>query len=346
MDGVNPILRLFHASLLWAGVLLFWVSSVHAAPLIGMSFPPVASAEHRDFTARALGPLGVTHIRIAENWKRRGMTPDYGPLVGRIADLRAKGFTVLLTVQSDGPDAACIARNDHSCLIADDAPLEAYLTGLLAAVGDDLDAIQFGNEWDNQFVGTTADFLALHDRFARVVRRDRPDLSIVLGGVTGRAAYAKAMCEDRQPLAIEGVDLTETIAEFCGRDEPRNAKVTTAVRTVLAQADYDIADLHLYDAEDLWPAAVDWFVTLTAGRPVWLTEFGGPAPELEPRDPNYQAERLATYLRVVDGLPVDRAYYFKLTDDDGSIHDRSGLYDRRGRPKPSLDVFSAFMAAR
>ena len=108
----------------------------------------------------------------------------------------------------------------------------------------------------------------------------------------------------------------------------------------------DIADLHLYDAEDLWPAAVDWFVTLTAGRPVWLTEFGGPAPELEPRDPNYQAERLAAYLRVVDGLPVDRAYYFKLTDDDGSIHDRSGLFDRRGRPKPSLDVFSAFMAAR
>jgi hypothetical protein len=114
------------------------------------------------------------------------------------------------------------------------------------------------------------------------------------------------------------------------------------VRLVLGQADYDIVDIHLYGVNDLWLPATRWIASVADGRPVWVTEFGGPAPELEPQDPAYQAQRLAQYLTAITSLPIERAYYFKLTDDDTSVHDRSGLYDRHGQPKPALGVFTDF----
>ncbi|MCG3266843.1 hypothetical protein [Yoonia sp. I 8.24] len=343
MRGYFPALRIFCASPFWAGVLLLSGSMSYAGPEIGISFPPVSAAEHRAFTTNALRPIGVTHIRFADNWRRRGLQPDFAPLQRRMTALRQAGFTILLTVQSDGPDAACAARNTHSCLITEDAPLEVYLEGLLTAVGDDLDAIQFGNEWDNQFVGTAEEFLALHQRFASVVRRNRPDLPIVLGGVTGRAAYAQVHCVDQAPVSIPGIDLEGLSTDFCIGDADRNRRTISDVRYVLGHADYDIADIHLDDVNDLWLPATRWISSVAGGRPIWVTEFGGPAPDLEPQDPAYQAQRLARYLTAIANLPIARAYYFKLTDDDTSVHDRSGLYDRRGQPKLALDVFTDFI---
>ncbi len=327
-------------NLFLAGVVIWAIAGpATAEPIIGMGFPPVADTAQRNFTKKALANLNVRDIRIAENWRRRGMDPTFGPLEQRISDLHSAGLRILLTVQSNGPDAACAKRNAHSCLIKPDAPFEEYLVKLLAAVGDNIDAIQFGNEWDNQFVGTPAEFLELHTRFARVVRRERPDLTIVLGGITGRAAYAQALCVDQTPVAIPGIDLEAEVQRFCRKQAAQNARATTAVKQVLGGADFDVADIHLYDTEDLWPAAVSWFASQARGRPIWVTEFGGPEPNLEPSNPGYHAKRLREYLRVIKTLPVARAYYFKLTDDDGSIHKRSGLFDRRGNPKPALAVF-------
>jgi hypothetical protein len=228
-------------------------------------------------------------------------------------------------------------------LIAKDAPFEAYIERLLEAVGDDLEAIQFGNEWDNQFIGTAEEFLTLHQRFANVVRRNRPDLPIVLGSVTGRAAYTQVHCIDQAPISIPGIDLGALSADFCTGDAARNRRTISDVRYVLGHADYDIADIHLYDVNDLWLPATRWIASVADGRPVWVTEFGGPAPKLEPQDPAYQAQRLAQYLTAIASLPIERAYYFKLTDDDTSVHDRSGLYDRHGQPKPALVVFTDFI---
>ncbi|GLQ35063.1 hypothetical protein GCM10007939_13460 [Amylibacter marinus] len=313
-----------------------------ANPIIGMGFPPVSQAAHRDFTIRALGNLDIEHIRIVENWRRRGMDPDFSPLVQRITHLNGAGIKVLLTVQSNGPNAACARRNAHSCLIREDAPFEDYLTGLLAAVGDHIEAIQFGNEWDNQFVGTSADFLNLHQRFSSVVRAERPELPIVLGGITGRAAYAQAACVEGVEVHIPNLEISAQVHKFCRKEAGRNARAQADVRHVLAHADFDAVDIHLYDTEDLWPAAVQWLTALSRGREVWVTEFGGPTPELEPKDPAYQSQRLRAYLDVIGRLPIKRAYYFKLLDDDGSIHKHSGLYDKRAKPKPALEIFSQY----
>lgn len=319
--------------------------SLAAGPVIGISYPPAGDDAARAFTVAALADLGVTHIRIGESWARRPLhaTPkDFAPLVRRIGALRAGGLRILLTVSSDGPDKACLRRSDLACAIAPDAPFEAFLAALLDAVGDELDAIQFANEWDNRFPGSTAEFLALHARFAKTVRRLRPDLTLVLGGVTGRAPYSVAICEAGiTPDLGPEVDPAQITNEFCTHEAERNRAARDMVSAALARADYDVADLHLYDAVNAWPGAVDWVEARTAGRPVWLTEFGGPSPEVEPTSPEYQASRLALYLDMVARLPVARAYYFKLTDDPGSYHSLSGLYDRRGRPKPALEVFRA-----
>ncbi|MEM7075001.1 MAG: glycosyl hydrolase [Pseudomonadota bacterium] len=312
-----------------------------AGPRIGIAFPPVSRRDHVAFTVSALRDLAIRDIRIAENWKRRGITPtaeDFEPLRRKIGTLRRAGLRIMLTVQTDGPPEVCGPSNKFGCAFRPDAPFEAYLTQLLAAVGDRIDAIQFGNEWDHQFAGSIAEYVALHDRFARTVRAHRPDLTLVLGGITNRAPYAHAVCSRAQSFDLPGSHDTSAEQSFCAQSE-KNDFARQAVRTVAAQADYDVFDVHLYDAPGLWETAVGWVARLAQGKPIWITEFGGPHPALEPRDPAYHARQLARYMATVERLPVDRAYYFKLTDDDTSYHSRSGLYDQQGRAKPALGVF-------
>ncbi len=321
---------------------------LRADPIIGMAFPPVATPEQRAFTNEALTELNVRHIRIAEAWSRRALNPtpdDFAPLARRISDLRSANLNILLTIELSAPDAACGEANEHACVIRDDAPFEAYLSTLLGVVGEEIEAIQIGNEWDFRFPGTTREFLALHARAASVIRAERPDLTLVLGGVTGRAGLSHALCFEGDPHGVPGLRDEEARQYFCNRGMSFNEAAQAAVSAALAIADYDVADIHLYDAPGLWAGAVAWMQAHT-DRPVWVTEFGGPWPWNEPSDPDYQAERLAVYLDTVAALPVDRAYYFKLTDDPDSAHALSGLYDVEGQPKPALSVFAAWMAER
>ncbi|MEX3014554.1 hypothetical protein [Gymnodinialimonas hymeniacidonis] len=329
-------------------LLLLLATPLRADPIIGIAFPPVSTPEHRAFTTAALADLNVQHIRIAEAWSRRPLNPtpeDFAPLARRIADLRAAGLSVLLTVELSAPAAACGETNEHACVIRDDAPFEAYVSTLLQTVGDDLDAIQIGNEWDFRFPGSTREFLALHARAAAVIRAERPDLTLVLGGVTGRAGLSHALCFEGDPHGVPGLRDEEARQYFCNRGMAFNEAAQAAVSAALAIADYDVVDIHLYDAPGLWAGAVAWMQAHT-NRPVWVTEFGGPWPWNEPSDPAYQAERLAVYLDTIAALPIDRAYYFKLNDDPGSYHALSGLYDVEGQPKPALSVFAEWMAAR
>lgn len=327
---------------------LLLTTPLRADPIIGIAFPPVSTPEHRAFTTAALADLSVQHIRIAEAWSRRPLNPapdDFAPLVRRIAQLRAADLSVLLTVELHAPDAACGQRNEHACVIRDDAPFEAYLTALLDAVGDDIDAIQIGNEWDNRFPGTTSDFLSIHARAASVIRAEHPDLTLVLGGVTGRAGLSHALCFIGDPHGVPGLRDEEARQYLCNRGMAFNEAAQAGVSAALAIADYDVADIHLYDAPGLWAGAVAWMQAHT-DRPIWVTEFGGPWPWNEPSDPEYQAERLAAYLDTIAALPVGRAYYFKLTDDPDSHHATSGLYDVEGQAKPALSIFAEWMNAR
>ncbi|HHB83735.1 MAG TPA: hypothetical protein ENK61_09750 [Devosia sp.] len=317
-------------------------------PTIGMSFPPVETPPKIAFTLKQLDLLQIQHIRFAENWKnrepRRGQF-NWRPLESRIAALAERGIKILLTIQADGPDWACASRTSKLCTFRDWADMEPYLNQLLARVGDKLDAIQFGNEWDHQFMGNAALYLDYQNRFYRLVKQARPDLNVVLGGITSRALLYETMCLDEKPLDTSAMQLTvdNDLGTFlqqqiCVRNAAGYRADRADVKMVLANANYDIADLHLYDTPKLWADFVQIFRRLTP-KPVYITEFGGPSPEFERADPQYQATRLATYLNAIKSLPVIRAYYFKLTDGGSAYHARSGLFDANGNPKPALQVF-------
>ncbi len=316
-------------------------------PLIGISFPPIKSLEQIAFTIEQLNALDVTYIRIAENWKNREPRQgefNWPPLEKRINTLSAAGIKILLTVQSDGPGWACAIRNAKSCEFKDWQDFEPYMKGVLERVGAKLDAIQFGNEWDNQFVGSAAQFLEFQNSFYDLVKQYRPRLKVVLGGITSRTLIYDAMCignirlDQSDYQTRRKVDLNQFIqSDICTRQRASYASDLQDVRNVLTRARYDIADIHLYDTPDLWAQFTDRFSTMTT-KPIYVTEFGGPNPELELSNPEYQASRLKTYLQTVSQLPIERAYYFKLTDGD-AYHGLSGLFDEQGNRKPAYDVF-------
>ena len=148
---------------------------------------------------------------MPKNWRIRQPRADrpanFAPLQKRIADLKTAGFHVLLTVQSDAPPWAC-EKPQNPCQIAENAPFEIYVSELLTAVGKDLDAIQFGNEWDQKYPGTAADYLRSYQRFANTVRQQRPNLTLVLGGITGTAPYFLSICEHGLELDLPQRKLT------------------------------------------------------------------------------------------------------------------------------------------
>lgn len=330
-------------------LLALFATPVRAEPVIGIAFPPVTNAEQRAFTKSALKSLNIDHVRIADTWARRGLHPelsDFNPLVRRLTDIRAGGLKVMLTIELDAPEEACGARNKFACVIEESAPFEEYVRTLLRAVGDQLDAIQIANEWDNRFPGDADAFIQVYGRAAKVIRAERPELTLVLGGVTGAAPYAHAWCVLGLSPNVPDVETASIKSDFCSKRSQKNRDLTQMVDRVLSEVDYDVADLHLYDAPGLWPAAVAWLETRARGRDIWTTEFGGPHPEFESQDAEYQAQRLIHYLDEIEKLPVARAYYFKLTDDPSSYHGTSGLFDRQGRAKPALEVFRGWNAGR
>lgn len=231
----------------------------------------MSNTAERTFTLRALDDLGLRHIRISENWRRRPLHPapeDFAPLKRRLSALRAGGLKVLLTIENDGPDAACGARHAHGCYLRADAPLEGFITALLAAVGDDIEAIQFSNEWDGPYRARADEFLALHARAARTIRATRPGLPLVMGGITGNAPYAVSLCTaGATPTRAGGVSWAQAVAKFCARTDEIAARCAL-VDHVLRRADFDVLDLHLYDAEALWPAALDWAAPYAKSRPI------------------------------------------------------------------------------
>lgn len=68
---------------------------------LGISFPPVADQEQREFTAPLLQDLNVAIIRIGEDWRFREPSENnfnWSPLDNRINWAENNGFDVLLTV--------------------------------------------------------------------------------------------------------------------------------------------------------------------------------------------------------------------------------------------------------
>lgn len=56
-------------------------------------------------------------------------------------------YEVLMTIQSNAPAWACGLHNPHSCVFLDDNNFKTYIDSLLLRYPNQIDKIQFSNEW-------------------------------------------------------------------------------------------------------------------------------------------------------------------------------------------------------
>lgn len=84
---------------------------------------------------------------------------------------------------------------------------------------------------------------------------------------------------------------------------------------------------------------IKWLQEKTT-KPLIISEFGWPNPIFEIYSDKYQSKRIKDYINIVQNLPIKEAYYFKLLDDNNSIHKQSGIITKDWKKhKPSYNVF-------
>ena len=299
---------------------------------LGISFPPVADEEQRLFTAPLLRELNVKIIRIGENWKfREAIEGDYNwtPLDERINWATDNGFKVLLTIQSNGPDWACgEQQNDNSCVFNNNQKFKNYTELLLQRYSNKIAKIQFGNEWQSNFwyAGSEQDFVAASNIVYNAIQQFSPDTKFVLGGFTAISLRFMAGCDGKINAFYDDEGILydrEFLDANCTSEEIR--AVINRIDYVLQNALYDEVDVHLYDDAENWKIYFDNFKT-KVDKPILISEFGGPNINLEPISETYQSKRLAYYIKTIDSLEVEEAYFFKLVEGTNNpAHIESGL---------------------
>lgn len=204
--------------------------------------------------------------------------------------------------------------------------------------------VAFGNEWDSTwwYNDTPENFVLAFNRFAAAGREYAPNCIIVLGGLRHIMMQILGLVYADVPSMTESEnDVTYTKAQvddfwwngLYGFDDLKDRLVY-----VLANADYDEIDVHLYDDPENWSAYIEGLVRFLVDegiplKPIICTEFGGPD---ETRQPTTEADFVTQVHSYVAGLRrsphVADATFFKLYKGaEGSVlHWASGLFVDNG----------------
>jgi hypothetical protein len=299
---------------------------------LGISFPPVANEEQRVFTEPLLNELNVNIIRIGENWSFREPSEgnfNWSSLDDRINWAENNELNILLTIQSNGPDWACNAQhNTNSCVFEDNEKFRNYIEQLLQRYPNRISKIQFGNEWQSNFwyIGNEQDFVTANNIVYNAIQQFSPQTKFVLGGFTTISLRFLAGCNEMidEFYDDEGNLYTrEFLNNNCNSVEILEVK--NRIDYVLQNAFYDLVDIHLYDDAENWAVYFENFKAMVQ-KPIIITEFGGPNVNIESITQEYQSERLELYIKTIDSLEVEEAYFFKLVEGTNNpAHTESGL---------------------
>ena len=322
--------------------------------IIGLSHPPWTHQEHIDFSVNEMKELNIDTIRLGVSWADR--EPNKGEFYWKPFDIRMKGVTdnnlsLLLTIRQSGPDWACTEiRNENSCVYKNKEDFRTFIRELLLRYPNQIDKIQFGNEWDSDFwwIGTSEELVELNNILYDTVKELSSGTIVVLGGITRGPFMISLICEKGGKYydlvtSIGKSYSHEEVADFCENDYPQ-AKENFLY--VFENAKYEMIDLHLYDDVGWWE---DYYNELKeiSDKPVIVSELGGPNMIYEscetcshPYTEEYQAEKMKEYFAKVDELGVEEAYYFKLIQggDASEQHQTSGLMTEQLKKKASYYV--------
>lgn len=319
-------------------------SNISCKKTYGLSFPPFSNLEGIDFTLKELKLLDLDRIRISIDWENR--EPKKGefywdPMDYRMRVAEENNISVLLTVHSNGPNWACSEkRNEKSCVYSNEQDFKKYITEILARYK--IDKIQFGNEWENNYAGTMKEYVKYNNILYEQTKKNSPDTQVVLGGITESYPIIERYCNQNKDLDFSKIKFSnsyekEKILSKLDNDLCKS-EIIEKVLYVFDNAKYDMIDIHLYDDAENWETYID---ILSKNKPIIVSEFGGPNSEFEKRNQTYQAQRIKKYLEVIEKLPIQEAYYFKLVDSPYSYHKDSGLYDINLIKKLAYWVFSS-----
>ncbi|MBI9109373.1 MAG: hypothetical protein JEZ04_21690 [Spirochaetales bacterium] len=320
----------------------------------GMSFPPFTNSQQMDFTIDKLKNLAIDRIRIGIDWRSR--EPEKGnfywePMDLRMNTARENNISVFLTIISLGPKWACLPSGSDGACLLDENALKTFIEEILIRY-ENIDKIQFGNEWESGI----EDGICYIDRYSvekfvvytnilyDAVQRLSPDTEVVLGGLTRTYPIAEYYSEEGSYPDFTGIRLSNGVTvenlkvKIDKIKEDYNSSGSKQnIEWVFQNANYDIIDIHLYDDPENWP---EYLTVIPKGKPVLVSEFGGPNSEFEDTSPDYQAERMEFYINAIEQLPITEAYYFKLVESDTSYHKDSGLFFSNMIMKPSRNVFA------
>lgn len=321
----------------------------------GMSFPPFANSKQIEFTVAELDKLAVDRIRIAIDWRHR--EPERGDFYWEPMDVRMKAaaehdISVFLTIASVPPDWAKLPPGGDGANRMDEEALRNFIEAVLLRY-DNIDKIQFGNEWETGARDGTAyispssveKFVLYTNILHDAVQRHSPETQVVLGGLTRAYPMMEYFVKNGAYPDFSGITLSRGVSmeDLEARVDRLQAEyeqngIQQNIEYVLANASYDILDIHLYDDPENWS---EYLSVMPDDRPILVSEFGGPNSEFEETSAAYQAERMEDYIDAIEQLPIIEAYYFKLVDSKASYHQDSGLYYGSLRPKPARNVFAA-----
>lgn len=318
---------------------------------LGISFPPIANSTERTFTKMHLDTLGVQKIRIAEDWTLREPTQgnfNWTPLDDRINWAYNNNYEILLTIQSRGPSWACSPiQNSQSCVFNNNNDFKIYVDSLLQRYTGKIAKIQFGNEWqsDYWYAGNAGDFIAANNVLYNSVQMYSPSTKVVLGGFSTISLRFLAGCKGFVSSFYDD-DGTYYSSSYLSTNCPLPAiqNVINRIDSVLQLAQYNMLDIHLYDDVEQWD---EYYINFkdTITKPIIVSEFGGPNMNYETYTNSYQANRLYQYIKKLDSLQIQEAYFFKLVEGTSNpAHSTSGLIsDTSLVEKPAYYLFKSFI---
>ena len=169
---------------------------------------------------------------------------------------------------------------------------------------------------------------------------------VVLGSISIGGLRALAFNQDRIENVYfdkEKLYSSDDISQY----EPMIIKTSERTSKILKECKYDIIDIHLYDDYWNWHHYVNAInhISDEVDIPIIVSEFGGPDPDMEPQDDKYRANQLYYYVKTLEDINIEIAYYFKLhehTSRDTIFHPYSYLIDRDGNTTETYETLRKF----
>lgn len=323
---------------------------------LSIAFPPVGTAPspgqetELQFSTRHLQALRAPSVRFSQSWRVQETEPgniSWSGLDARVEAFNKAGIRILLTVESDGPDWQCGARNERSCVFNDLEAFRKYVADLARRYRGRIERIQFGNEAFSSYwyPGSSEEFVAAANAFYDAVKSEAPEMEVVLTGMQTSLLHVLSVCRYGMPIpTLNPVDSTlmaeKDVAFMCGK--PVSQEMMDRASILLSRVRYDIIDIHLYDNPDVWVAYREMLTRVAAGVPVLASEIGAPNKRYEPLDDAFHAARIAQILSIMPSLNLLDAYYFKLVEYSSVYdmeHEKSGLLsypELRAKPAYAL----------